>query len=654
LSLTPGTASSRLYPESIGDLALETQKNLCGVGQDNVLRPELLPYLKPGVHVHYEGSIDKSGGNADWDWWLYQDFSNEWVLLDVKGPGCIYNFVQHRYPTSEEPVFRFYFDNEPEPGFTIRHSEFGEIYPFVEPLASRYTGPVDAGRGPIRVVRSFVPMPFSKGCRVTSSVKLYGCDKARGEGGWGHIVYHTYDAFPDGAATFSAADNFDKLIGRWKNIGADPKAIPSDMAAEQTSVTIAPGCELPLLAHDKPGAVTAVLMRLDKPIAELDHLWIRMTWDGHAQPDVELPVPCLFANELMKNKTTYLMAGYQPEGICYNYFPMPYWSCARIELQNKGTKSISLPWVGIRTASRMPYPQESCAYFRAYYYDRKSTAGADSIIADIAGHGHIVSALITAHGSHDNEITCEGDVRVYIDGSLTPQVESDGSESYSCYGWGFPTPPETNPISGYDGMPNAPWSMNRHCIGDWYPFHQNIRFGIESGGCNDQYLEHSGSVFYYGLDDSSSVMTDEIDIGSNESRKQHSYSAAGAHYAHIEAAYEGDNDHVIIPDAGVYLASEIVFKVSVEPGNSGVVLRRRSDQQHGCQNASVWVNDEQVIERDWYYADKNPIKRWLDDEFAIPFRYTRGKSSLSVRIIPKAINGGITWNEFHYWVYSLL
>ena len=27
-----------------------------------------LPLLRPGVQAHYEGSIDKRGGNADWDW----------------------------------------------------------------------------------------------------------------------------------------------------------------------------------------------------------------------------------------------------------------------------------------------------------------------------------------------------------------------------------------------------------------------------------------------------------------------------------------------------------------------------------------------------------------------------------------------------------
>ena len=45
-----------------------------------------LPLLDRGISVHYEGSIDKRGKNADWDWSLYQDQRGEWVIFDVDGP----------------------------------------------------------------------------------------------------------------------------------------------------------------------------------------------------------------------------------------------------------------------------------------------------------------------------------------------------------------------------------------------------------------------------------------------------------------------------------------------------------------------------------------------------------------------------------------
>ena len=100
-----------------------------------------LPLLDRGISVHYEGSIDKRGKNSDWDWSLYQDQRGEWVIFDVDGPGCIYNLVQHRYMSSSDPLFRFYFDGEETPRFSLHLSEFGEKEPFIKPLAESYIGP---------------------------------------------------------------------------------------------------------------------------------------------------------------------------------------------------------------------------------------------------------------------------------------------------------------------------------------------------------------------------------------------------------------------------------------------------------------------------------------------------------------------------------
>ena len=62
-----------------------------------------LPCIDQGGEVKYFGSISKTGDNADWDWGMYQDEKGEWVLAEADGPGCIFNFTQHRYPTSEVP-----------------------------------------------------------------------------------------------------------------------------------------------------------------------------------------------------------------------------------------------------------------------------------------------------------------------------------------------------------------------------------------------------------------------------------------------------------------------------------------------------------------------------------------------------------------------
>ena len=179
-----------------------------------------LPLLDKNSEIRYEGSISKCGDNADWDWGLYKDSNGEWVLMEADGPGCIFNFTQHRYPTSETPEFRFYFDGSDIPQFSITPAEFGTKPPFLKPLADKFIGPDDNGRGPIWVVRSFVPMEFCSHCKVTSTVKLEGSDKALGQGGWGHMKPYTlyFSAKTDIPCTSFGAFKGDRTIANMRVI----------------------------------------------------------------------------------------------------------------------------------------------------------------------------------------------------------------------------------------------------------------------------------------------------------------------------------------------------------------------------------------------------------------------------------------------------
>ncbi|WP_458120491.1 DUF2961 domain-containing protein [Paenibacillus sp. Z6-24] len=626
-------------------------------------RFELLPLLREGVQVHYEGSIDKQGGNEDWDWWLYREGS-EWVIFDVDGPGCIYNFVQHRYPESEEPTFSFYFDGEAEPRFRIRHSEFGHKAPFTAPLADAYMGPDDNGRGPIRVVRSWVPMEYERSCRITSDIRLKGA--AKGDGGWGHVIYHSYRE-ADGIVTFTGQEDLNGLLEMWGHPGEDPKPAGRDareVAVEQ--LTLAAGERRVLLDEHDAGCITAILAQWesepaepinDFPRPELMQVWICMTWDNHEQADVECPLGAFFGNELGYNRIGLLSHGQAADGQWYQYFPMPYWQSARIELVNRGTAAVELGSWQIRyhAGPQALYPQGRTGYFRSSdYYPSQASHGTDSIIGQIRGRGHLVAGQVTAFSRESGQISCEGDVRVHIDDRATPQVESDGSESWVNYGWGFPTPPEMNPSSGYDGLPDSPWSMVRLCSGDVYPFQQQLVFGIEAGEYNNQYLRHSGILLYYGLDEPGMELTDELDIGCKASEGIHQYRTSGSRgYYTLTSCYEGDQDDVLITDTGHETEGWSEFTVSIRPDNRGVRLRRRSDQMTGQQKATVHVDGILVQERSWYTADRNPYKRWLEDEYEIPAAYTAGKGHVTIRLDYVQAGETRVWNEFYYQVYSL-
>lgn len=621
-------------------------------GIDKIRKLEMLPYLQADTRVHYEGSIDKQGGNADWDWWLYQDANNEWVLLDVTGPGCLYNFVQHRYPTSPEPTFRFYFDGETKPRFEIKQSEFGTKPPFVEPLSAIYQGINDNGRGPIWVVRSFVPMAFRNGCKVTSSVMLEGPDKAKKQGGWGHIMYHTYPT-ADGITTFTGKEDYSNIIRYPMIPSLDPKPIAGNTKVSDT-LSIKAGDYGVLFDEKGEGSISSLRIgfRQFKPHM-LQDMWLRITWEGEAKPAVECPVGAFFGNEYGAHSLYYVTHGMNADGGFYSNFPMPYWKSAHVELLNRGKGPVDVTYrVVFKPAPTLPYDRLTAAHFRATEYQPPMAKNPeeDSHIGTINGRGHVVAGLITG-----KQTSCEGDVRVYIDGSGTPSVESDGSESWACYGWGFTTPPSRNPLSGYDGTGNEMWSMTRVMLGDSYPFLSSLRFGLE-GGSGDHSGEdvRSGVLLYYGEPDDGMVLTDYVDVGDNKSDKAHSYKMSGFTFiGTLSESYEGEHDQVNVKDQGVAFNKQSSFTVSISPKNEGVLLRRRSDQEQGRQCARVYVDGKLVTERNWYYADQNMFHRWVDDEFQIPASYTKGKSSLKLRIEPVAIDGSVTWNEFAYWVYCI-
>ncbi len=272
------------------------------------------------------------------------------------------------------------------------------------------------------------------------------------------------------------------------------------------------------------------------------------------------------------------------------------------------------------------------------YYPAQHTEGADSILADIRGSGHVIAATVTGFGRHPNgRADCEGDVRVHIDGLRTPSVQSDGSESYACYGWGFATPPECHMAGGYDGevqIDHKNWSMHRECLDAPYPFLSCLRFGIESGGSNDVWMAHSGMVFYYGQDEVRLRLLAEASIDGEA----------------LEAYFEGDDDHIPICARGAY-AQPVTLEIPVDAKITHLIMRRMSDQAHGPQCARVLVNGE-ALQVPWYAQVNNPHKRWLEDEYVLPARALAGKSRLRVTLIPEAACGATHWNVFGLRAYG--
>ena len=186
-----------------------------------------------------------------------------------------------------------------------------------------------------------------------------------------------------------------------------------------------------------------------------------------------------------------------------NRFPMPFFRSARVRLENRGKTPVKLDGATVRTNVRLRYPAKNTGLFTATEYLPRTgnKLNVNAHIGRFVGRGLMAYGVVTGYFLHGN--ACEGDVRCFIDDMTTPRVQSDGSESWGAWGWGFHFPPQVSPFSCYHAVNDYQnkryrWSLLRLTFADAYNFRRFLRFDIEHGEFNDQPdSAHSGQCFGY-------------------------------------------------------------------------------------------------------------------------------------------------------------
>jgi hypothetical protein len=179
-------------------------------------------------------------------------------------------------------------------------------------------------------------------------------------------------------------------------------------------------------------------------------------------------------------------------------------------------------------------------------------------------------------------------------------------------------------------------------------------------------------------------------VGNDASEKQHHYSSpdASAPYE-ITSRYEWGPDTTadkkeIYPeetDLGRKTRTGSEFTLRIDPGNLGVMLRRKLDYSFPNQRAEVYVDDAPA--GIWYLAGSNTCvfsnpkgelgetqhvvetsnRQFRDDEFLIPRRLTRGRKTIRVKIkftpvktplFPGYPLPELAWSEMRYTAYSYM
>jgi hypothetical protein len=656
------------------------QNKISESGND-LLQIEDLPLLRSGIQTHQFCTYDRAGDNYDWDYFvLYTEPDGEVVLFDATGPGCLYRhqmnlwFSWGPYKSDVKGVnIRYYFDDEEKPRIDMDVSTFfSEKNPlgiFRDPLAVN-------GGGDFRIM--YCPMPFQKRLKITLSREPGGPAKgptpwmgrfdqvpARRDH-WCHFTYHTFSEDP-GTPSWTPGQVSKTLAELWdsKKLGQDPKPTAGNVEISKT-VALPVGGKVTLAEIAEAGSITSVKIGIE-PLTEetLFNTWIKMTWDGNTSAQVEAPLGVFFGGYRNEMNASYssLLLGYSPTSM-YSYFPMPFWKSAKIKLENRGKQDVKSITANLqhKPATAKSYPQEECGYMYARYNKEfPRTEGHDYTYLDWKGRGHVVVDTVARY-----DTSMEESERTYFDGNLSPQIHGNGFEDDHNMGWGLKN--RQHAIFGAFAAKDGAGSVYRFFLPDLYYFQSAVKHGHQTYGPNSP-RGHEGMyvpgnvesvAFFYGRETPGIVLSDELDVGKRNSEAAHSYKISGSRKELSgKYWYDGELNNVLfetpaIEDDGASFAGSSEFKVKIDPDNHGVRIRRRLDKAVNLQKAIVYVDGQRVVERPWYTVDHDKTYRdirWVDADFEISAKYTKGKSEITLKIE----NVGCSkreWNEFYYWVFS--
>jgi len=692
------------------------------VGADAYLKWDKWPYQRIGARAYMRSTYDRRGGNeaADASHFLYQLRDDFNVTLDVAGPGVLY-FV--RYNHWHGSPWHYEVDgtdhlveesNTADPVHGRPGSAFLPEEAFPRPVAPTWAETRGADL-------SWVPIGFGRSFRMAYSRTHYGTG------------YYIFDQYVGGA-------RLSQPISAWDPAAPPPAALARLFASAGSDIAPPAGSEgvreasgpldLPRGAAVRawdcrtgPCMVRAIEMSVPREAAlAFSRARITMRWDGRATASVDAPMALFFGAGIFYNRDNreYLVRSF-PMVVRYSrdrvylscYFPMPFFRSAEITL----TGAEEAPIRDIRWSVRyqpLADPPDQVAYFHATYRDHPSPEpGRDLVLLDTARtegaaewSGQFVGTSLIF--SHDAVLaTLEGDPRFFFDDSQTPQAQGTGTEEWCGGGdyWGG-----KNMTLAFAGHPvgaekpelaAAPEDRTeaayRFLLGDLMPFGRNARIQLEHGGVDESAEHYETVAYWYGLPAPSLVPTDELSVGDPDSEKRHGYSSPGASPAQeVTSRYEWGPDTLngkecfpATTDRGRSTKGTSEFFLRTDPGNFGVLLRRKLDYSFPNQRAEVSVADVSGAPAQWrtagiwYTAGSNTCvysnpdselgatlhivetsnRRFRDDEFLIPRDLTRGRSAIRIRIqfkpLPVALYPGcplpsLAWSEMRYTCYSFV
>lgn len=604
------------------------------------------------MQVLQSSSHNKYGRNGDADTPLYQDARGDDVIFDAAGPGCVRSIWGTWF--TRDAVFKFYFDGEEEPRYSINQIDFfsGKHPAFPPPLNS-YERRGYHGDDPY-AGNSFVPIPFAK------SLKIAVAGKSR----FFHVIYELYP-WGTPVTTFTGREDREALLESFRQTGGATVSAPAGEARTVSHLDEGKRVDVVLFERrDASGVIREITIEADGSEAFLRNTEIAMRWDGHPRDDVRAPTGMVFgsANRAYDVASLPVSVRKLPGGRVRVHcrFPMPFWRNARIVWRNLSGKSLGRVDARVVVAPHS-IPQDKGAYFTAIYRQGETVYGRDWAFYDGLGTGWFVGVVQSMQHGH----YCEGNEHFYIDGAISPQINGTGTEDYflGCF-WPnreYSSPFATNAgdilVEGggtQSGAYATPTSYARFHLEAPIPFFRSIDARIQHGGMSDVRSSYRSLAFCYLRRWTALRETDFLDVGNPGSEEAHAYSARESRLTGpIKARPEGEYFDTDETEEGrTHDRGTIQFTLAIEPRNAGVRLRRRLDQAGLPQAAEVYVDGHYA--GIWRHGYQNKNLRWFDSDFDLSESLTRGKTKLALKLVVVEGKDAGPLTDFNYRVFCFV
>lgn len=635
------------------------------VGWDVYRQLDRLPELTSGVDTRQFSSFARDGSNNDGFTGTFsclRQIEGRCVIAESEGAGEVQSiwFTRDGGDVTATGTIRVELD-----GRTVLDAPLQSVVdgglgaPFVFPLVAN----ADQSSGGV-VIR--VPMPYRESMRITTESNPY----------FYHVSHRVFDD-ADGVATFDPSDQAFDVVELLQDFGtADPKPAQTGAQTRARSFALPAGEATTLAELRGPGTISALRLRLPQLVepvegedgvaasdAVLAHTRLQVSFDG--VQTVDAPLGEFFGAGLgFYDVRSLFFAVDTGSNWLSSWWPMPYRSRASVTLVNDSevdieASDVEVSWARHSETAQGLSPKGDLGYFRATSRQAETTPGQDWVFLDEQGRGKFVGVSHTMRGlitSGNMRNYLEGDERVYVDGSRTPQLYGTGSEDFYQGGWYFNRGPFSNPMNGAPAAEFRQFGCEQQCdtayrlmIGDAVPFATSLRFGIEHGPQNNEPGLYGSTAFWYGRDAYALERTAALHVGDTASEAAHDYASPEPGDAvELTSVFEGDRDDIVVTDVGRATTAEVSFRLPVSRRNEGVTLRRRSDQVESHQAARVFVDG--IDAGVWFRPLGNESQRWLEDSFHLPEVLTAGKRSLQVRLVP--VGGAPAWHAGRYEAFS--